>query len=313
MKNKLIVKDNALIEASYSLDTIEQRILLLAVLAIRQEKAPKFNKVKIHAREYMNAIGEEHHASYEALQNGAKGLFDAKFRYKKYDAELDEVGEAESRWVERAVYFSNSATIELAFTSEVLPLISELEKRFTQYEIEQVAGLQSRYAIRLYEMLMQWRSNGQTPELSLKTIRDRLGLLENEYKRMCDFKSRVIDVAIDQINEHTDIKASYEQHKEGRSITGFTFTFKEKPKPKAKGGEVNRDDKTGDLFSIGGLSDAQFARVARNKQFIADYNHMVSPNSSANSDINEWVREMVKQLKAKPEQFSKRPIEEYLN
>ena len=313
MKNKLIVKDNALIEASYSLDTIEQRILLLAVLAIRQEKAPKFNKVKIHAREYMNAFGVERHASYEALQNGAKGLFDAKFRYKKYDAELDEVGEAESRWVESAVYFSNSATIELAFTSEVLPLISELEKRFTQYEIEQVAGLQSRYAIRLYEMLMQWRSNGQTPELSLKTIRDRLGLLENEYKRMCDFKSRVIDVAIDQINEHTDIKASYEQHKEGRSITGFTFTFKPKQKPKAKVDEVSRDEATGDLFSIGGLSDAQLARITRNEQFKKDYGDMVSPNSLANTDAQEWTKEMVKRLKATPELFTKRDTKEYLS
>lgn len=309
---KLIVKDNALIEASYSLDTIEQRILLLAVLAIRQEKAPKFNKVKIHAREYMNAFGVERHASYEALQNGAKGLFDAKFRYKKYDAELDEVGEAESRWVESAVYFSNSATIELAFTSEVLPLISELEKRFTQYEIEQVAGLQSRYAIRLYEMLMQWRSNGQTPELSLKTIRDRLGLLENEYKRMCDFKSRVIDVAIDQINEHTDIKASYEQHKEGRSITGFTFTFKPKQKPKAKADEVSRDDKTGDLFNHG-LTDAQLNKIAWTKQFELDYNHLISQTDAVNQDKKAWVNKMIELMHTKPQLFDKKPLDSYLN
>ena len=51
---------------------------------------------------------------------------------------------------------------------------------------------------------------------------------------MVNFKTKVLDFAIDQINEHTDIKASYEQHKEGRSITGFTFTFKEKSKPKVK-------------------------------------------------------------------------------
>ncbi|EEV8469849.1 replication initiation protein, partial [Escherichia coli] len=258
------------------------------------------------------AFGVERHASYEALQNGAKGLFDAKFRYKKYDAELDEVGEAESRWVESAVYFSNSATIELAFTSEVLPLISELEKRFTQYEIEQVAGLQSRYAIRLYEMLMQWRSNGQTPELSLKTIRDRLGLLENEYKRMCDFKSRVIDVAIDQINEHTDIKASYEQHKEGRSITGFTFTFKPKQKPKAKADEVSRDDKTGDLFNHG-LTDAQLNKIAWTKQFELDYNHLISQTDAVNQDKKAWVNKMIELMHTKPQLFDKKPLDSYLN
>lgn len=310
---KLIVKDNALIEASYSLGVVEQRILLLAILAIRQKKIPKDKEIKIHAQEYMNAFNVERHASYEALREGAKGLFEAKFRYEKLDDETGEIGEVVSRWLKRVMYIENIATIKIAFNDEVLPLIGELERRFTQYEIEQVAGLQSRYAIRLYEMLMQWRSSGQTPELSLQKIRDRLGLLENEYKRMCDFKSRVIDTAIDQINEHTDIKASYEQHKQGRSITGFTFSFKQKPKPKAKGGEVNRDDKTGDLFSIGGLSDAQLARITRNEQFKKDYGDMVSPNSLANTDAQEWTKEMVKRLKSTPELFTKRDIKEYLS
>ena len=310
---KLIVKDNALIEASYALDAVEQRILLLAVLASRQQRQPKGNKVKIHSHEYMNTFGVERHASYEALRNGAKGLFEAKFQYQKIDDETGTVGFAESRWVESAVYFDKLATIELAFTSDVLPLIGELEKRFTQYEIEQIAGLQSRYAIRLYEMLVQWRSSGKTPEIPLQTLRNRLGLLDDEYSRMCDFKSRVVDMALKQINEHTDIKASYNQHKEGRSITGFTFTFKEKSKPKAKGGEVNRDDKTGDLFSIGGLSGAQLARITRNEQFKKDYGDMVSPNSLANTDAQEWTKEMVKRLKSKPELFTKRDIKEYLS
>ena len=42
---------------------------------------------------------------------------------------------------------------------------------------------------------------------------------------------RVIEQSIKQINEHTDITASYEQHKKGRTITGFSFKFKQK-KPK---------------------------------------------------------------------------------
>ena len=55
---------------------------------------------------------------------------------------------------------------------------------------------------------------------------------------MSDFKKRVLDLAVSQINEHTDITVNYEQHKAGRIITGFTFKLKKKhPKdvtPKAK-------------------------------------------------------------------------------
>lgn len=47
---------------------------------------------------------------------------------------------------------------------------------------------------------------------------------------MNHFKSRVLETSIKQINEHTDIIASYEQHKKGRVITGFSFKFKQKKK-----------------------------------------------------------------------------------
>jgi plasmid replication initiation protein len=51
---------------------------------------------------------------------------------------------------------------------------------------------------------------------------------------MHHFKNRVLDTAITQINEHTDIKTTYEQHKQGRTITGFSFRFKQKHSRKLK-------------------------------------------------------------------------------
>ena len=56
---------------------------------------------------------------------------------------------------------------------------------------------------------------------------------------MDNFKRRVLDHSIKQINKHTDIIAAYEQHKAGRTITGFSFSFTQKKQakdvtPKAK-------------------------------------------------------------------------------
>ena len=49
---------------------------------------------------------------------------------------------------------------------------------------------------------------------------------------MANFKVRVLDIALNQINGLTDIVASYEQHKTGRVISGFSFTFTTKQQPK---------------------------------------------------------------------------------
>ncbi|EXB03911.1 initiator Replication family protein, partial [Acinetobacter sp. 1396970] len=103
-----------------------------------------------------------------------------------------------------------------------------LEEHFTKYELQQVSNLSSAYAVRLYELLIAWRSTGSTPIIELSDFRQRIGVLDTEYKRMERFKTSVLELAIKQINEHTDIIVKYEQHKRGRSISGFSFNFKQK-------------------------------------------------------------------------------------
>ena len=103
---------------------------------------------------------------------------------------------------------------------------------------------------------MAWRSTGRTPIIEINDFRSRIGLVDNEYKAMCDFKKRVLDPAIKQINEHTDITVKVEQHKTGRSITGFSFKFKPKPQDKIeKTIDPKRDPNTPDFFIK--LSDPQ--------------------------------------------------------
>ena len=310
-KKDLVVKDNALINASYYLSLTEQRLILLAIIQARAEKMTSSNEFKVQVSSYSNAFGVERSTAYEALQKAVDTLINRRFSY--YRIVNDQQEKVTTNWVQSVAYATNESYIKIKFTDDVMPLITQLEKHFTSYQLEQVKDLSSIYAIRLYELMMQWRATGKTQQIPIDELRHKLGIEPDQYQKMSNFKDKVLDVAINQINEHTDIKASYEQHKERRSITGFTFTFKPKPKPKAKADEVSRDEATGDLFSIGGLSDAQLARITRNEQFKKDYGDMVSPNSLANTDAQEWTKEMVKRLKSTPELFTKRDIKEYLS
>lgn len=310
-KKDLVVKDNALINASYYLSLTEQRLILLAIIQARAEKMTSSNEFKVQVSSYINAFGVERSTAYEALQKAVDTLINRRFSY--YRIVNDQQEKVTTNWVQSVAYATNESYIKIKFTDDVMPLITQLEKHFTSYQLEQVKDLSSIYAIRLYELMMQWRATGKTQQIPIDELRHKLGIEPDQYQKMSNFKDKVLDVAINQINEHTDIKASYEQHKERRSITGFTFTFKPKQKPKAKADEVSRDEATGDLFSIGGLSDAQLSKIAWNKQFERDYNHLISSNNAVNQDKKEWVKAMVKMLKASPELFTKRDIKEYLN
>lgn len=249
----LIVKDHAFIEASYTLDTVEQRLIFLAILEARKlgdNIESVLNKtLTIHAQSYMQQFAVAKHTAYEALKRGVNGLFEAEFNYTQFVEGSQKIEFVRSRFVQKISYVDDLGLVKLVFANDVVPLIVGLEKKFTKYEIEQIKGLQSRYAIRLYEFLIKWRSVGKTNEISLDKLRNHFGLLNDEYVRMHHFKARVLDLAISQINEHTDITAEYEQHKQGRTITGFTFKFKQKAKPKTvKVDKAERDPHTLDIF-----------------------------------------------------------------
>ena len=226
----LIVKDNALMNASYNLALVEQRLILLAILEARETgKGINANDpLTVHASSYINQFNVERHTAYQALKDACKDLFARQFSYQ----EKRERGRINitSRWVSQIGYMDDTATVEIIFAPALVPLITRLEEQFTQYDIEQISELSSAYAVRLYELLICWRSTGKTPIIDLTEFRKRLGVLDTEYTRTDNLKMRVIELGLKQINEHTDITASYEQHKKGRTITGFSFKFKQKKK-----------------------------------------------------------------------------------
>ena len=229
--SKLVVKDNALMNASYNLDLVEQRLILLVIVEARESgKGINANDpLTVHAESYINQFGVARQTAYQALKDACDDLFARQFSYQ----EINERGNTEnvrSRWVSEVRYVDAEATVKLIFAPIVIPLITRLEERFTQYEMKQISELSTGYAIRLYELLICWRTTGKTPIIELADFRQKMGVLDAEYQRMYDLKKYVLEPSLKQINEHTDITASYEQHKKGRTITGFSFKFKQKKK-----------------------------------------------------------------------------------
>lgn len=223
----LVVKDNALINASYNLDLVEQRLILLAIVEARDSgRGINANDpLEVHAESYVNQFNVARQTAYQALKDACKDLFVRQFSYQ----EINKRGNVEnvlSRWVSEIRYIDDEATVKLIFAPAIVPLITRLEEQFTKYELQQISNLSSAYAVRLYELLIAWRSTGQTPIIELAEFRQKIGVLDDEYTRMGNFKDRVLNLAIAQINEHTDINVQCQQHKKGRNISGFSFNFK---------------------------------------------------------------------------------------
>jgi plasmid replication initiation protein len=284
-----VVKDNVLINASYSLELVEQRVVLQGIVKSREtEKGfTALNPVSIHASEYEKQFGVTKDAAYKALKDAVLSLFERQFSFTELqDGKLKVV---KSRWVSQIAYIDDLAEIQIIFSPAVASMCSRLEKHFTSYDLEQVAQLTSKYAVRLYELMMSWKAVGKTPVIKLSEFRKRVGLLdESEYKDMCTFKKHVLDLAIAQINEHTDIKLDYEQHKAGRKIDGFSFKFKSKVKPQKI--QQQRDPDTIDLFSK--MTDAQRHLLASKLSRL----HEMSEYSVGNESYEDLAKRIAEKL-----------------
>jgi plasmid replication initiation protein len=258
MKNGLVVKDNALINASYNLELTEQRLIMLAIINAREsgQGITADSKLEIHASDYAKLFNVSIDASYKALREAVNNLFNRQFSYTAEYKRTGKTGIVRSRWVSRIFYVDDLALLEITFAPDVVPLVTRLEEHFTSYQAKQVAHLTSKYATRLYEILIAWREVGKVPQIEISEFRNRLGLLDDEYTAMHNFKKRVLEPSIKQINEHTDITVTYEQHKRGRAISGFSFRFKQKAQPKIeKPVDPKRDPNTPDFFIK--MTDAQ--------------------------------------------------------
>lgn len=308
----LVVKTNRLNTVIQSLSLAEIRLIQVGIIDGREKNQglSADKPLRIESSRYAEAFDVTRQTAYEVMLSAEKTLFERQFSF------IDEYNDkVKTRWISQAKYIKGQGAIEIIFTPAVVKEITRIdgkEEFFTQYLLRQTASLNSVYSVRLYELITQWRTAKNTPMFDLEIFRGQLGLGVADYKKMNDFKKRVLDLAVNEINDKTDLKVKYENVKQGRKIIGFKFTVNEKPKPKSKPATDSRDADNGDMFTIDGLSDKQLGRIARNPQFIADYNHMVSSTSAAGQDEKAWEFEMVNRLKKDASQFKKRPIREYL-
>lgn len=147
------------------------------------------------------------------------------------------------------------------FSQEILPLLSDLKASFTQFLVSDVAEFGSIYSFRIYQFIMKYKDLGKA-KINLEELRYMLMLLD-KYPLVADLKKRVIDTAVNEINEKSPYKISYEMLKKGRKFVAVEFTFK--PKVKKTKENIDRDPNTQDLFD--NLTDKEREIVAQKNAY----------------------------------------------
>ena len=228
-KQTIVVKSNKLVEASYRLDLIEQRVILYAIVEAREtQKGLTDGFVTIEAKRFASMFGMEGGAVYDQLKEAMKTLFNRFIVARDIHPESGKERVSMIRWISTASYIDGAGAVQLRFATDMLPYITRLETEFTSYRLEKIGRMTSVHAVRMYELLVQYLGIGKR-EIEIVWLKETLGIAD-EYPRMDNFKRRVLEPALAQINEHSDIRVSYTQRKTGRTVSHLIFAIKPEPK-----------------------------------------------------------------------------------
>lgn len=120
-------------------------------------------------------------------------------------------------------YIKGTGGFEVEISQKAIPYLEDLKENYTSMQLKSILFCSSKYAKRFYMMGCSWRGKGKVPQMTIDELKEQLGLKDpkgkqkEQYDRFTDFKKYVLDTAVQQVNEHTDIMLSYKLTKRGRA------------------------------------------------------------------------------------------------
>jgi plasmid replication initiation protein len=230
---KLIKKANQLIEAHYKFDVWETRLFLAVLSNIRKDDMD-FKPYRIWYKDVIRTFGLKSGQSYGLLRDAARSLMGKVFKVSS----ITEDGfqrDTEYHIIRSVNYLAEGETgkgianqefIDVTFDPQMKPLLLQLQKNFTAYDLQNIVKLGT-YPVRVYELLKQYEVIGERT-LEFEEMK-RMFELTEEYPLFANFYQKVIEPSLQQINAHTDLLVTQvDKVKAGRKVVALRFVFRQK-------------------------------------------------------------------------------------
>lgn len=229
--DKTVIQANPLIEARKKMNVTEMRLFILGLQDVRPHiKDENFHDVEFHETrithsELVELFGSENNGNIANLKKQVTKAYQGyiELSYKNGGFGL--------RHIYKKMDYTPQEGLVIQFDDEIKPYVLELvNQAYTKYKVKALFMLSSEYAWRILESLLEkqgYFKQGHTEvflELRLEELCFRLNVdIKTYHGRIDNFRSRVLDLPIKEINQKTDYEVWYEVKKTGRKVTGFKF------------------------------------------------------------------------------------------
>lgn len=241
LNNKLVAQHNDLIKSVADMKKTSLKIFEIAVGALDIKKN-QTRCVSIKKKIIFDLLDQQGHSRNERLRKALKDLQHNAVFHLMPSKETDDE-EILISPISKIAWNTQSDIVKITFTSEILPYITFLKQNFTQYKLEYIAKMESKYSIILYKLFAMNYNNYQyycdsgklrheqlekyqNPIYSVDELHVKTGTSNKYLSRFSDFKTNVLNRAIKEINQKTDLFVTYDKIRTGRYISDIQFHLK---------------------------------------------------------------------------------------
>jgi len=228
-----VVKGNDLVQRSrYELSLTGQKTIAYICSLIRPIKSAEQAKgvpfqldYEFNIRDYCKICGLDYDngKNYANIKAVLKQLRDKSMWLDMGDGSETLVG-----WLSRVTINRRSGTVQIRIEDILAPFLFDLGKKFMEYQLIQILGMKSAYSIRIYELLKSYAFQ-KTKTFDIDELKHLLMVDTIEsYKSFPNFRRKVLEIAIKEINELTDLTIYFETIKKGRKIGKIKFRINQK-------------------------------------------------------------------------------------
>lgn len=225
-KKDIYMKNNDLIKSRYELTSSENRIYTFVSNELKKQTAKNEDVVKV-------TFDRDSLAGYiknkkDSQPSRIKTVF-SKFRKRSiFIQEINDNGEeiwSEYGFINGYSYNVQKDEFTVEMNTKIHDLITQNYKLgYTPINVDAIFNLNSVYSQRFYELLRckSWKDGFVT--YTVDELRSYLGLNNKKsYNKYSNFKNKVLDIAIDELNGSGLFNISYEEIKKGKSVFSLKF------------------------------------------------------------------------------------------
>ena len=221
----IVEKSKALVWAQFQDYSPGELKILDTYLSRIDARNPDSSLVTFTKKEYADLMGLDSDIRTEQLKTYTGGLLS-----NVVTIDLPDKGYVQYPLFSEAKCYldekSGQVTIEVDCNHKLKPAFFDIAKNgYVRYQLKNIISLRSQYSVRLYPKLKD-RPFGWT--VTVAELREMLGATASSYDVFKDFNKHVLQKAVKEINDITDINVTTENIRKGRSVDSIRFTVEEK-------------------------------------------------------------------------------------